>query len=186
MHNGVYPTASGMHCLWDLAAFTEVSDYDSWARELLEEADIERHISAGRLVPLNIGSDGAMAIEIRVGSQDSNAALTDRETQYLIVQSDPYRLCSTEAVGVSGIEYVAVPPESSVGLDIASTWRLRCDGASSGMGRRAGNANGRWSGRRSTPGLSRPHQSRARTHAVSDKGAVLRLEGCGTPPRWKA
>lgn len=116
MHRGVYPTACGMHCLWDQAAFTGVSDYDTWARELLDDADIGRHVAAGRLVPLNIGSDGAMEVEVRVGAPGAAAELTDREAKYLIVRSEPYRLRATGPVGVCGLEYVAVPPGPRVGI----------------------------------------------------------------------
>jgi len=116
MHRGLYPTASGMHCLWDQAAFTGVGDYDSWARELLDDADIGRHIAAGRLVPLNIGSDGAMEVEVRVGAPGAAAELTDREAKYLIVQSEPYRLRATGPAGVCGLEHVAVPPGPGVGM----------------------------------------------------------------------
>lgn len=116
MHRGTYPTDSGMHCIWDQAAFAAVNDYDSWASQLLDDSDIVRHITAGHLVPLNIGSDGAMAVEVRVGGPGSAAALTDRESKYLIVQSEPYRLRVTGPVGISGIEHVAVPPERGVGV----------------------------------------------------------------------
>jgi len=109
MHRGIYPTASGMHCLWDQATFAGVSDYDSWGRELLNDSDIERHIAAGHLVPLNIGSDGAMEVEVRIGAPGEAAKLTDREATYLVVQSEPYRLRAAGPVAVSGLEHVAIP-----------------------------------------------------------------------------
>jgi hypothetical protein len=115
MHRNIYPTDAGMHCLWNQAAFAAVKDYDSWERELLEDADIERHIRAGNFVPLNIGSDGAMEIEIRIGTAESPAQLNARDTKYLIVASEPYYLRSTGMIGVCGIESVAVPPGADVG-----------------------------------------------------------------------
>jgi hypothetical protein len=115
MNRGVYPTGSGMHCLWDQAAFAAVTDYDTWARELLDDRDIERHIKAGHFVPLNIGSDGAMEVEVRIGTSDSAAELSQRESKYLIVGSEPYRLHSSGSIGVCGIEHVAVPPEAGTG-----------------------------------------------------------------------
>lgn len=115
MHRGVYPTDCGMHCVWDQAAFAAVTDYDSWSRELLNDSDIERHITAGRLVPLNIGSDGAMEVEVRVGTRESPAELTAREANYLIARSEPYKLHATGSTGVSGIEQVVVPLEANVG-----------------------------------------------------------------------
>jgi hypothetical protein len=110
-HRGVYMTDAGMHCLWDSTAFEGVTDYDSWARELLEDRDIERHICAGHFVPLNIGSDGAMEVELRVGTKDQPAELTPRDTQYLIVASQPYLFRSSGSVSVSGIERVSGSPE---------------------------------------------------------------------------
>jgi len=104
-----------MHCVCDQTPFAAVTDYDSWARELLEDRDIGRHIAAGHLVPLNIGSDGPMEVEVRVGTAAAPAALSSRETQYLIVASKPYRLVSTGRVGVCGIESIANPPESETG-----------------------------------------------------------------------
>ncbi len=114
-HRGLYPTGAGMHCLWNPAAFAAVNDYDSWAKELEQDKDIERHIRAGAFVPLNIGSDGAMEIEIRVGTPEAPATLNERETQYLIVASQPYLLRSTGAIGVSGIEEVSYPVSRRAG-----------------------------------------------------------------------
>lgn len=115
MHRGVYATGSGMHCLWDRKAFASVSDYDSWERELLQDQDIARHISAGALVPLNIGSDGAMAIEVRLGTSGAPAALSERETTYLIVRSEPFLFRSSGSIGVGGLESVEGAPRNGVG-----------------------------------------------------------------------
>ncbi|MBI1325450.1 hypothetical protein GC170_19980 [bacterium] len=110
------PTDAGMHCLWNEAAFEGVSDYDSWEKELLNDADIRRHIAAGHFVPLNIGSDGVMSIEIRRGTSETPAALNEREERYVIVASEPYLLRSTGRIGVSGIEHIEVPAGEIVGL----------------------------------------------------------------------
>ena len=115
MSRGIYPTGSGMHGLWVQSAFSVVCDYESWERELLNDKDIERHIANGHFIPLNIGADGAMEIEIRCGNGIDAAVLSDREKLYLVVSSEPYRLHASGPVCVSGIEYVAVPPESGVG-----------------------------------------------------------------------
>lgn len=115
MHRGVYATGSGMHCLWDRSAFESVSDYDSWERELLQDKDIARHVASGAFVPLNIGSDGAMAIEVRLGTTDAPACLSERESTYLIVGSDPFLLRTSGAIGVGGIESVEGAPRDGVG-----------------------------------------------------------------------
>ena len=114
-YRGVYPTDSGMHCLWDASAFAGVTDYPSWERELLDDADIVRHIRAGDLVPLNIQSDGAVEVEVRIEEPGALLELTERELKYLVVRSDPYLLRSRGLVHVSGIEYVSSPPEEVVG-----------------------------------------------------------------------
>ena len=115
MYRGVHATDAGMHGLWDVAAFAGIRDYDSWAAELLEDADIGRQIAAGRFVPLNLGSDGAMEIEVRVGSAADPAALSERERAYLVVSSEPYLLRSGGRVGVSGIEAVSSVPDAAAG-----------------------------------------------------------------------
>jgi hypothetical protein len=116
MHRNAYPTDAGMHCLWDETAFVGVTDYDTWEKELLRDEDIRRHIAAGHFVPLNIGSDGAMEIEIRIGTPDRPAELAERETKHLIVASKPYLLRSTGRIAVSGLEHVEVPAGEVVGM----------------------------------------------------------------------
>ena len=118
---GVYPTDSGMHCIWSPMAFSNVHDYDSWEAELLDDDDISRHIQAGNFIPINILSDGALGIEVRVGSFDVAAVLSDRERKFLLVASKPYRFVSKGALCVSGIEYVEGQPGDYVGkLSLAS------------------------------------------------------------------
>lgn len=115
MYRGLHSTDAGMHCIWDPSAFDSVVDYDTWAHELLNDRDIERHVVAGHFVPLNIGDDGAMEVEVRSGTADQIAALTDREAKYLIVKSEPYLFRTNGQACVSGIEHVAVPPTLPVG-----------------------------------------------------------------------
>lgn len=112
---GTYPTDSGMHGLWRPSAFAAVHDYDSWERELFEDEDIARHIAAGALVPINIGSDGVFEIEVRFGTAAAPAQLSEREAAYLTFSSDPYRFVSDGEMCVSGVEYVTFVPDAYVG-----------------------------------------------------------------------
>ena len=112
---GDLSTDSGMLCVWDAEAFKEITDYDSWEKELCEDEDIQRQVDAGHLVPLNLG-DGAFAVELRRGSPDS---LTDREREYLLVPSQPYALRSSGRVVVSGIEHIGADPRSCLELPLA-------------------------------------------------------------------
>jgi len=102
-------TDSGMLCLWDSAAFAHVTDYDSWDKELCEDADIVRHIMAGHLVPLNLG-DGAFAVDVRVGIPEH---MTEREKTYWLVPSQPYYMRnSSGTLLLSAIEQIGNDPRS--------------------------------------------------------------------------
>lgn len=102
----VVPTDAGLHSVWDPAAFVSVVDYETWEPELLEEADVARHIKAGHPVPINIGSDGAFAITVRF-DHVAVPSLTADEQRRVVVSSEPYRFSSSGQLAVSGIEYVA-------------------------------------------------------------------------------
>ncbi|MGO8827556.1 MAG: hypothetical protein ACLQU9_20280 [Acidimicrobiales bacterium] len=103
---GAVRTDAGMFVLWNPARFEGVVDYDTWERELLDDSDIERHVAAGELVPVNIRADGTFGFEVRVGSVESPATYEDREAQCLVATSDPY-LFESEGTGrLSGIEDV--------------------------------------------------------------------------------
>ncbi len=112
---GTFITDSGMTCLWDPSAFADVRDYDSWEAKLLKDDDITRHIESGAFVPINIGSDGAYEIEVRVGAADNPAVLSAREAKYLVAESEPYLFRSTGRLCVSGIEHVDGKPGKNVG-----------------------------------------------------------------------
>jgi hypothetical protein len=96
-----------MHVLWAPTPFANVHDYDTWDSELGEDAGIQRHVVAGNLVPINIGSDGAFAFVVRVGAAGEPARLSERETQHLTVSSEPYLLTTHGQAVLSGIEHVA-------------------------------------------------------------------------------
>ena len=117
----VLGTDSGMHAMWDRAHFSEIRDYPSWERELLEDDDIERHIAAGHLVPINIGHDGAFHITVRA-ERASMPALEEHEQARVLVQSEPYRFQSLGHVDVSGIEHVGEDPDvrTVASLDFAA------------------------------------------------------------------
>jgi hypothetical protein len=104
---------SGMYCLWNQSAFASIHDYESWERLLCEDTDIEKQISSGAFVPINIRSDGVAEIEIRVGSREQPESLSERENSYLGVSSAPYLLRVLGPVFVSGIEHVEGTPSAN-------------------------------------------------------------------------
>jgi hypothetical protein len=103
-------TDAGMHVVWDRAHFGNVRDYTSWERELLEHEDIERHIGAGELIPINIQSDGTFRITLRVASS-TTPTLTQEESRRVVSASEPYRFVGAGHIDVSGIEFVSAEPD---------------------------------------------------------------------------
>ena len=100
------PTDSGMHGLWNPEAFKAVCDFDTWARNFVEERDIRRHIAAGAFVPIYVHSDGAPLIDVRVGSAQAPATYEPVAQARVERRSQPYLLVSSGMVGISGIEYI--------------------------------------------------------------------------------
>jgi hypothetical protein len=103
-------TDAGMLALWDPRRFTGVVDYDNWDRQLGEHEDIARHIRTGALVPINIRSDGAFGVLVRIGGLGELAHLTEREDRYRLVTSDAYLFHSSGRLWLSGIEDVGAEP----------------------------------------------------------------------------
>lgn len=103
-------TGSGMLALWDPESFTHIVDYDSWETDMLDDEPIIEHIRAGRLVPLNILSDGRFGVSVRLCSTGTSE-LSERERQYARHSSEPYLFRSTGLAKVSGIEEVGSFPD---------------------------------------------------------------------------
>ncbi len=101
------PTEAGMHALWAPEPFAGVHDHDTWTTELGKNAAIRRHVAAGNLVPINIGSAGAATFIVRVGDRVAPARLSERETRYLLTSSQPYLLATRGRAFLSGIEHIA-------------------------------------------------------------------------------
>ncbi|MET9834843.1 hypothetical protein ABZ078_37445 [Streptomyces sp. NPDC006385] len=99
-------TDAGMLALWDPQRFAGIVDYDTWDARLGEDKDVERHIRTGALVPVNIRSDGAFGVVVRIGEVGRPAQLTERESRHCLVASDAYLLHSAGQVWLSGIEAV--------------------------------------------------------------------------------
>ncbi|MFC4612028.1 hypothetical protein ACFO9E_30315 [Streptomyces maoxianensis] len=99
-------TDAGMLALWDPQRFTGIVDYDTWDSELGEDEDVERHIRTGAFVPINIRSDGAFGVLVRIGGLGQHVRLTEREARHRLVTSDAYLFHSSGQVWLSGIEAV--------------------------------------------------------------------------------
>ncbi|SBT40770.1 hypothetical protein [Micromonospora auratinigra] len=107
---GLVATDAGMQVLWNPERFTSIVDYDSWEDSLLEDEDLLQHVSAGMLVPINLG-DGAFQFVVRVGDSAQIADLTGRERVRRVVTSDPYLITSPGALYLTGLEHVSADPD---------------------------------------------------------------------------
>jgi hypothetical protein len=117
----VFVTDCGMLALWQPEQFRNVVDYVTWEPELLEDADIFRHIQQGALVPINVESDGAFECTVRAGSDGMSATLSDRENRYRLASSEPYLFRSLGVLSISGIEHIdRSPREASSSVPLAA------------------------------------------------------------------
>lgn len=106
---------AGMWALWDPARFARVKDYRAWKRELLHEADLLRHVGAGALVPINIPADAACDFEVRVCPPGGLATLTERESLYRAVSSQPFLLSSAGEICLGGVGDVGFGLPENIG-----------------------------------------------------------------------
>jgi hypothetical protein len=104
-----------MFGIWDRHYFESVVDYDTWSNELLDDDDIERHVTGGHFVPITNYSDGAFDFEVRIGDTGNPCELSDREREYLTESSDPYLFRAVGELNISGIEFVSATLDSNVG-----------------------------------------------------------------------
>jgi hypothetical protein len=51
-----------MHALWNPSRFTGITDYQTCEDALLDDDDITENVRPGKLVPINIGGDGAFQV----------------------------------------------------------------------------------------------------------------------------
>jgi hypothetical protein len=70
---GTAATDAGMLSLWCPAYFRDVDDYDGWETRVNER--LGDAISAGELIPINIGSDDAFGVRVAIDPPN----LTERE-----------------------------------------------------------------------------------------------------------
>ena len=104
-------TDAGSMFLWDQDSFSNVADYLTWSKELEDETNIRRHIEAGRIVPVSWGADQASEVVARLGAP---SRMSDREKEYLLVPSQPYRFQTSGKVCISGIEMISGVPGDDV------------------------------------------------------------------------
>ncbi|MEU1051926.1 hypothetical protein ABZ397_05105 [Streptomyces sp. NPDC005876] len=97
-------TSAGLFGVWRASAFDHVNELDQWENEVAEDSALERQISVGAFVPINIGGNGAFQVAVRGVEAPGN--LSQRERSYLLVSSDPYLLVSDGVLELGGLESV--------------------------------------------------------------------------------
>jgi hypothetical protein len=98
-------TDAGMFGAWQPESFEAVTSLEGWHETVFEDAAIVAHIQNGVFVPINIGADGAFQFAIRV-LEGAGTSLSERESRYLAVSSDPYLLISRGSALVGPIEAI--------------------------------------------------------------------------------
>jgi hypothetical protein len=111
--NNVFYTGAGMLSLWDYSTYQHIENYDEWEKEFVEDVDIGRNIKNADFVPINIQSDGAFCVDLKLHEA---AKLSEREQKYLTVSSQPYLLKSKGKIALSGIETVGKAPTENIKL----------------------------------------------------------------------
>ena len=107
----VFYTNSGMLGLWDYSAYQHIKNYDAWEPEFVEDEDILRNIKNATYVPINIQSDGAYSVEVKLNEATE---LSSREQKYLTVTSQPYLLKTEGKVALSSMETVGNDPVENI------------------------------------------------------------------------
>lgn len=97
-------TNAGLFGIWRASAFDHVNELDEWEGEVSEDSALERQISVGAFVPINIGGNGAFQIAMR--GVESPGRLSERERSYLLISSEPYLLISGGMLELGGLESV--------------------------------------------------------------------------------
>ena len=59
---GPVATDSGILCIWDFQSFKDIKDTEAWENAFLKDTDIIGKIKDNLFVPINIDSDGRLAI----------------------------------------------------------------------------------------------------------------------------
>lgn len=97
-------TSAGLFGVWRASTFDHIDELDQWEDEVAEDSALERQISVGAFVPINIGGNGAFQVAVRGVEDPGN--LSERERSYLLVSSDPYLLVSDGVLELGGLEAV--------------------------------------------------------------------------------
>ena len=99
----VLDTNSDMWCIWNPILGDGVNSYEDWENKFYQQQNIIDYIENKVFVPINIGSSGAFEFTIKVGS---NALLSQREKNNIIVESHTFWIRATEKLIISGVEYI--------------------------------------------------------------------------------
>ncbi|MET0842879.1 MAG: hypothetical protein ABWY23_03465 [Mycetocola sp.] len=104
-----------MCALWQPERFEHIKDYEDWEKELIEDEDLERHVSEGTFVPLYLRADVVFDVVVR-----PSAGLSEREERFRLGSSDPYRPISRGNIAMGGLEHVGETTEDTKTFPLAA------------------------------------------------------------------
>lgn len=104
-------TSCGMWGLWDYEEYRTVVTYEDWDALFCENDAMKQQIAKAKFVPINIHSDGCFQFRVKI-----NKTLSDREKQYVFMQSQEYLFESSGQVVLSGIEAINRAVNASDGI----------------------------------------------------------------------
>ncbi|WP_134715054.1 hypothetical protein [Saccharomonospora xinjiangensis] len=97
-------TSAGLFGVWCASAFNHVNELSQWESEIADDSALERQISDGSFVPINVGGDGSFQFVVR--GTEAPGSLSERERSYLLISSEPYLLVSDGLLELGGLEAV--------------------------------------------------------------------------------
>ncbi|MFB9903772.1 hypothetical protein [Allokutzneria oryzae] len=97
-------TDAGFCGLWQPEAFAHITEFENWEDEVADDSALRSFVQSGLFVPINVGGDGAFQADVR--EVEVPGQLTERESEYRLVSSEPYLFVSRGALEIGGIEAV--------------------------------------------------------------------------------
>ncbi|MET8283563.1 hypothetical protein [Micromonospora sp. NPDC005174] len=95
-----------MFCLWQPEHFSSIVSQIDWEHRIAPESSVATYIEQGFLVPINLGVDGAFQFLVR--ARGGEFSLSERESRYVAVTSDPYLLIAHGSVVLGGLDAIGV------------------------------------------------------------------------------
>ncbi|XVV10936.1 hypothetical protein ACQP2X_39780 [Actinoplanes sp. CA-131856] len=101
-----------MFALWQPEYFDGRAGVDQWDSLFTDDTAIADFVAEGVFVPINLGIDGGFQFVVKVGQGES--LISERESEYIAVSSEPYRFVSHGNGVLSRLELVGTRSDPEV------------------------------------------------------------------------